>query len=169
MTGLATDSIQPGDSIPDTDHVTHHCRPFVYPDGQFAAAAFLPRAAEPYLSLNWIEFFRAAEDPIECIRCALGKKLGLSSSGCIAQFNVGEAQRAFQRMNVISGVDAARARPALSITYEPELEEPEDLSHAGARPSSNQPRHSELNERMAAAIRSVVSRRYPPRHPSNTP
>ena len=96
MTGLATDSIQPGDSIPDTDHVTHYCRPFVYPDGQFAAAAFLPRAAEPYLSLNWIEFFRAAEDPIECIRCALGKKLGLSSSGCIAQFNVGEAKRLFK-------------------------------------------------------------------------
>ena len=82
MAGLSTDNLRPGDSIPDADHVTHYCRPRVYPDGQFTAAAFLPRASEVYLSVNWIEFFRAGEDPIERIRCMLGKKLGLR--GCLS-------------------------------------------------------------------------------------
>ena len=48
-----------GDPLPDNDHFARYCRPQQIRNERPAVSAFVPRANEDHLSVNWLEFFDA--------------------------------------------------------------------------------------------------------------
>lgn len=48
--------------LPDGDHVSRYCKPSAVDEGGLPlTAAFLPKQGEEYLSVNWLEYFRAQD------------------------------------------------------------------------------------------------------------
>ncbi len=59
-----------GDILPDTDHVTRHCRPKQVENGEIQGSAFMLRKDELGLSVDWLEKLNCSnrEDEIAEIR-----------------------------------------------------------------------------------------------------
>lgn len=81
-----------GESLPDAHHVARFCdRKFCAEDGTVAAGAFMLRAGEPYISVQWLERLarpdRAGE--IEEVREVFSKHLKIRRSTQIAVLNAG--------------------------------------------------------------------------------
>lgn len=65
-----------GDTIPDQDHVARYCKSTQAPDGQIQATAFMLRANEETLSVDWLEFLKCSsrKDEIAEIQEIYSKK-----------------------------------------------------------------------------------------------
>jgi hypothetical protein len=82
-----------GDKIPDQNHIARYCRPMQVPDGQIQATAFMLRAGEESLSVNWLEFLNCLSRDIEIseIRRIYSEKFSnVGARARIAVLNVGE-------------------------------------------------------------------------------
>ena len=84
-----------GSVIPDNDHVARLCLPKHVDDGQIQATAFLLRAGEESLSVNWLEFLKCQnrESEIDEIRAVYSKKFTIGKRARIAILNVGETRK----------------------------------------------------------------------------
>ena len=85
-----------GDPLPDADHVARYCRPLTVAQGMPTTGAFTLRAGEDYLSVNWLEYFGAAnvEAAVQLVRLAVARQLELRANGRLAVLNVGTARDA---------------------------------------------------------------------------
>ena len=54
-----------GRTIPDQNHIVRFCRPMQVDEGQIQAAAFMLRADEESLSVNWLEFLNCSNRECE--------------------------------------------------------------------------------------------------------
>lgn len=50
-----------GDKIPDSDNIARLCKPMQAPDGKIQATAFMLRADDESLSVNWLEFLKCPD------------------------------------------------------------------------------------------------------------
>lgn len=142
-----------GDKIADENHIARLCMPkSVTDDGQIEASAFILKANEESLSVNWLEYLNCSDRSSEIakLRGIYSSKLnrvGLRAK--IAVLNVGEV-----RERVLAESPDARN---LKVLHEPIKD---DISHSGIhglRPD---------NELIAELIRKTVRERetYPARN-----
>ena len=84
-----------GDKIPDQNHIARYCKPTQVSDGQIQATAFMLRAGEESLSVNWLEFLNCSsrESEITEIRNIYSAKLNVGARAKIAVLNVGEVRQ----------------------------------------------------------------------------
>ena len=83
--------------LSDEDHVSRYCKPSTVDDGSPLAAAFTLRDGEPYLSVNWLEFFgeKNQKAAIDNVRNAFARKgFGVRPNGLFAVLNVDAAKSA---------------------------------------------------------------------------
>ena len=85
-------------SLPDGDHVSRYCKPSAVDErGLPLSAAFLPKQGEEYLSVNWLEYFRALglTAAVDQVRHVFrNKNYRLRPKGRFAVVNVGAAKTA---------------------------------------------------------------------------
>ena len=109
-------------SLPDGDHFSRYCKPSAVDErGLPLSAAFLPKQGEEYLSVNWLEYFRALDltVAVDQVRHVFrNKNYRLRPKGRFAVVNVGVAKTA-----VHEGTDKS-----LSINHLPVND---DKSHSG--------------------------------------
>lgn len=81
-----------GDKILDQHHIARYCKPTQAADGQIQASAFMLRAGEESLSVNWLEFLShsSREGEIAELRIIYSAKLSVGTRAQIAVLNVGE-------------------------------------------------------------------------------
>lgn len=112
--------------IPDEHNVSRYCPAKKLNDDltRPTPAAFLPRPGEPYLSVNWLEFFQLpfVAEQLAKVRQALKSKLELRRSARLAVLGVGPAKRMVATQN-ING-------PDVEFRHRPDEPDP-DPSHAG--------------------------------------
>jgi len=85
-----------GETIPDENHIARFCRPMQAPEGQIQATAFMLRAGEENLSVNWLEFLNCSsrESEITKIRTIYSETfLSVGARAKIAVLNVGEVRK----------------------------------------------------------------------------
>jgi hypothetical protein len=70
-----------GDKIPDRHNIARYCRPTHAPGGQIQATAFMLRAGEESLSVNWLEFLNclSRDSEIAALRNIYSAKLGVGA------------------------------------------------------------------------------------------
>lgn len=80
-----------GDVLPDKHHVSRLCLPKTVQDNQLLGAAFLPRAEDNYLSVNWLECLKCKSraEEIVAVQNTYISKLNFSNKARIAVLNVG--------------------------------------------------------------------------------
>ncbi|MDE2216446.1 MAG: hypothetical protein KGJ87_04695 [Planctomycetota bacterium] len=113
-----------GDTIPDKNHIARYCKPTQAPDGQIQATAFMLRADEESLSVDWLEFLNcpSRESEITKIRNIYSTRFrSVGASAKIAVLNVGEV-----REKVLK---ESQDRRNLEVLHNPE--NPDDPSHSG--------------------------------------
>lgn len=73
-----------------------YCRPSTVAQGMPTTGAFTLRAGEGYLSVNWLEYFGAADvgTAVQLARATVARHLELRASGRLAVLNVGAARHA---------------------------------------------------------------------------
>ena len=81
-----------GDKIPDSDNIARFCRPMQVIEGEIQATAFMLRADEESLSVNWLEFLKCSDrkNEIKEIQRIYSETLSVSINARIAILNVGE-------------------------------------------------------------------------------
>jgi len=111
-----------GETIPDQNHIARFCRPMQAPEGQIQATAFMLRADEESLSVNWLEFLNCSnrESEITKIRTIYSEKFTVGARAKIAILNVGEV-----RKKVLTESPDGRN---LEVLHDPLIN---DLSHSG--------------------------------------
>ena len=111
-----------GEAIPDQNHIARFCRPMQAPEGQIQATAFMLRADEESLSVNWLEFLNCSnrESEITKIRTIYSETFNVRASARIAVLNVGEV-----RKKVLTESPDGRN---LEVLHDPLIN---DLSHSG--------------------------------------
>jgi hypothetical protein len=111
-----------GQVIPDSDHVARYCRASTIEDGEISAAAFMLRAADEYLSVNWLEELGRSDrgTQIRDLQELYARKLRVGAKARIAILNVGTVRTKVERDSPDSRV--------LRVLHEPEHDDP---SHAG--------------------------------------
>ena len=84
-----------GEKIPDQNHIARFCRPMQAPEGQIQATAFMLRASEESLSVNWLEFLNCSnrESEITKIRTIYSETFTVGARAKIAILNVGEVRK----------------------------------------------------------------------------
>ncbi len=85
-----------GEKIPDQNHIARFCRPMQAPEGQIQATAFMLRADEESLSVNWLEFLNCSSRASEITKIRTIYSETFSSVGArakIAVLNVGEVRK----------------------------------------------------------------------------
>jgi hypothetical protein len=87
-----------GAAIPDENHVARYCKPFTFDeDGQPTLTAFLLRAAETYLSVNWLESLPGADTSarLASLRAAIARDGNIrpAKTGKYAILHVGTTRR----------------------------------------------------------------------------
>lgn len=144
-----------GDPVPDSDHVARFCRPAWVSEGEIQATAFMLRANEESLSVNWLEIFncpnRAAEI-VEIQRLYHNTFNKISLNARIAILNVGAV-----RTIVRSETPDSRV---LEVLHDPLLNDPnrvDDESHSEIR------NLKEGNEFIAELILEVLRENHPAR------
>jgi len=111
-----------GDTIPDQNHIARFCRPMQAPEGQIQATAFMLRADEESLSVNWLEFLNCSsrENEITKMRTIYSETFTVGARAKIAILNVGEV-----RKKVLTESPDGRN---LEVLHDPLIN---DLSHSG--------------------------------------
>ncbi len=115
-----------GEPIPEADTVSRYCSVTRLSElnGKPLGTAFQLRKGEPYISVNWLEFFAdlSKEQQIDEVRAVLAKKMRkIGSTARLALLNVGAVQEGFP-----STVGQVR------VLHEPvSTPEYDDPSHAG--------------------------------------
>jgi hypothetical protein len=111
-----------GDKIPDDDNIARYCRPTQVADGQIQATAFMLRAGEENLSVNWLEFLNCSSREIEIgeLRGIYAAKLSVGARAKIAVLNVGEVREKV----VTESLD----KRELDVLHDPLVDDP---SHSG--------------------------------------
>lgn len=139
-----------GDQIPDSDHVMRYCGGSSCPSGTITAAAFLLRAVDDYVSVNWLEFLKLKTrvEEIAEIRRVLEKKLTLGARAKIAVLNVGKTRQYV----LAESID----KRDLFFSHEPLL--PVDVSHSGIHNTK-----SEYEMLVAELIAETIVEEYPAR------
>lgn len=136
--------------LDSTDHVVRYCRPrTIDSQGRITSAAFAFRIREKreeFLSVNWLEYFEAAnrEERVSLLRVALGEKLTLSRNGRLGVLEIGQVRALAQ--NLATG----------SVRVERHQSQ-EDPSHAGI--------HVAREHEIAAAVvlANLVEEAFPAR------
>ena len=84
-----------GETIPDQNHIARFCRPTQAPEGQIQATAFMLRANEEGLSVNWLEFLNCSnrESEIVKMRTIYAENFTVGARAKIAILNVGEVRK----------------------------------------------------------------------------
>ncbi len=84
-----------GETIPDQNHIARFCRPMQISEGQIQATAFMLRADEESLSVNWLEFLNCfnRESEITKMRTIYAEKLTVGARAKTAILNVGEVRK----------------------------------------------------------------------------
>jgi hypothetical protein len=111
-----------GDVIPDKNHISRYCKATQVADGQIQSTAFMLRAGEESLSVNWLEFLKCSSRDSEIgeLRRIYATKLRVGARAKIAVLNVGGV-----REKVRSESPDGRN---LDVLHNPETEDP---SHSG--------------------------------------
>jgi hypothetical protein len=112
-----------GDTIPDQHHVARLCRPKHISDEKIQAGAFMVRASEESLSVNWLEFLKSScrEKEISELQNVYSKKFNkVEARAQIAVLNVGEVREKVLREST--------DRRNLKVLHDPETNDP---SHSG--------------------------------------
>ncbi|MCK4619278.1 MAG: hypothetical protein KAT52_04985 [Desulfobacterales bacterium] len=111
-----------GDTIPDQNHIARFCRPMQAPEGQIQATAFMLRADDESLSVNWLEFLNCSnrENEITKMRTIYSETFDVGARARIAILNVGEV-----RKKVLTESQDGRN---LEVLHDPLIN---DLSHSG--------------------------------------
>ena len=107
-----------GDPLPSKDHISRYCKPKTAPGGHPTGASFTPKEGEPYLSVNWMEYFGEADQEAQIARIRDYIELSLAKNGLFAVLNVGEVIDRIQR----------HAGKTLAVLHEPTQDDP---SHSG--------------------------------------
>ena len=84
------------EKIPDQNHIARFCRPMQAPEGQIQATAFMLRACDESLSVNWLEFLNCSSRESEITKIRTIYSETFSSVGArakIAVLNVGEVRK----------------------------------------------------------------------------
>ena len=83
------------ETIPDQNHIARFCRPMQIDEGQIQAAAFMLRANEKSLSVNWLEFLNCSsrESEITKIQTIYSETFTVGARAKIAILNVGEVRK----------------------------------------------------------------------------
>jgi hypothetical protein len=138
-----------GDRIPNQNHISRYCKPTQVLDGQIQATAFMLRAGEESLSVNWLEFLghSSREEEIADIRKIYSAKLSIGVRAKIAILNAGEVCN-----KVLAESPDSRK---LEILHDP-LEN--DPSHSGIYNLRND------DELIAELILETVLETYPARN-----
>jgi hypothetical protein len=113
-----------GDRVPDAHHVSRFCKPSTVDNGEVQATAFMLRANEPYLSVNWLECLDCGsrEEEIEAISGVYRRIFSsIRPNARIAVLNVGGTRKRVARYS-----DDSRD---LWFVHEPT--EPDDMTHSG--------------------------------------
>ena len=134
---------------PDQDHVARFCRPRQVYEGQIQATAFMLRAGEESLSVNWLEFLNCSnrENEITKIRTIYSETFSrVGASAKIAVLNFGEV-----RNKVLTESPDGRN---LEVLHDPSENDP---SHSGIY---NMKQDDEL---IAELILETVRETYPAR------
>lgn len=81
-----------GDKIPEKDNIARFCAPKTAPDGEIQATAFMLRAREENLSVNWLEYLNCSNRDSEIVEIqkVYSAKLKVGAKAKIAVLNVGE-------------------------------------------------------------------------------
>ena len=84
-----------GETIPDQNHIARFCRPMQAPEGQIQATAFMLRADDESLSVNWLEFLDCSnrENEITKMRTIYSETFTVGARARIAILNVGEVRK----------------------------------------------------------------------------
>lgn len=106
--------------VPDSNHIARHCGGSRVEDGEIDGAAFMLRANEKSLSVNWLEFLQLSDRQSEIreVCRVLRSKRTLGARSVIAVLKVGE---------VLEHVRNAEVR-TLKVVH---LTEENDPSHSG--------------------------------------
>ncbi len=107
--------------VPDSNHISRHCGGSHVEDGEIGADAFMLRASDESLSVNWLELLQLSDrqsEIREVCRVLRDKGRTLGPTSVIAVLNVGE---------VLEHVRNAEAR-TLKVVHVPEENDP---SHSG--------------------------------------
>ena len=138
-----------GDKISSQHHIARYCKPTQAQDGQIQATAFMLRAGEESLSVNWLELLRHSvrEGEIAELRRIYSAKLSVGARAQIAVLNVGEVYN-----KVLTESPDSRS---LEILHDP-LEN--DPSHSGIYNLKND------DELIAELILETVLETYPARN-----
>ena len=109
-----------GDDLPNADHVARYCTPRQMAGGLPLTSAFIPRAQDAHLSVNWLEFFGAPDlaAAVDEMRTVFGRTFELKANGRFAVLNVRNAKRAA----------SGRARQPIRIQHFPTEDNP---AHSG--------------------------------------
>ena len=95
--------------LPDRDHVSRYCKPSTVNNGVPLATAFTPRENEPYLSVNWLEYFHEASPSaaMKRVREAFDdKNYQVRRNGMFAVLNVGAVKAiAFDTIQMHLGIE----------------------------------------------------------------
>ena len=83
-----------GDDLPNADRIARYCPPRQVVDGLPLASAFIPRAHDLHLSVNWLEFFDTPNltDAVDEMRTVFGAAFALRPNGRFAVLNVRNAK-----------------------------------------------------------------------------
>ena len=141
-----------GDQIPDPDHIARFCRPLQVADEQIQATAFMLRANEESLSVNWLEYLNCSnrDHEINEIRNVYAAKLNIGARAKIAVLNVGEVREKI----LTESLD----RRKIEVLHDPIEDDVYDPSHSGI---FNLKQDDEL---IAELILETVHEAYPARH-----
>lgn len=112
-----------GQAIPDSDHVARYCKASTVEHDEISATAFMLRATDGYLSVNWLEELRRSDraSQIRDLQELYARKLRVGAAARIAIINVGTVRTKVER--------ESPDRRVLRVLHDPD--EPDDLSHSG--------------------------------------
>jgi len=130
--------------VPDLDHISRYCKPTTLgEDGQPSRTSFMLKPSEPFLSVNWLEYFGdiGREEQLAEIRRYV--QLELASTGKLAVLNVGKT---LKYVHTNSGIIN------ISVLHEPT---PEDPSHSGIHGYGHE------DDLVADLLAEVVQEIYP--------
>lgn len=111
-----------GQAIPESDHVARYCRASTISNGEISATAFMLRATDEYLSVNWLEELRRSDraSQIRDLQELYARKLRVGAAARIAILNVGIVRTKVER--------DSPDRRVLRVLHAPE---PDDPTHSG--------------------------------------
>ena len=132
------------DPLPGKDHFSRYCAPKTAPDGQPTGASFMPRKADEFLSVNWMEHFGEIGRKAQIAKIREHIELSLARNGLFAVLNVGKVIDHIHRVG----------EKKLAILHEPTQGDP---SHSGVHGYQ----HEDLL--VAELIAEIVIESYPSR------